>query len=69
LRGAKPGIAKFASGQVTIADPSFGTREVQTFTERMTPMDSFAHSPEVRARIECAEYFWRGVFSLFSRRA
>ena len=32
-------------------------------------MDSFAHSPEVRARIECAEYFWRGVFSLFSRRA
>jgi hypothetical protein len=40
----------------------------------MTPMDSFAYSPEVRAQIaaarkECAEYFWRGVFSLFSRRA
>jgi len=38
----------------------------------MTPMENFAHSPQVRAQIvaarqECAAYFWRGVASLFSR--
>ena len=43
-------------------------------TERIRPMESFAHTPAVRAqiaaaRIECATYFWRGVAALFGRRA
>jgi hypothetical protein len=40
----------------------------------MSPMENFAHTPQVRARIvaarqECATYFWRGVASLFKRSA
>jgi hypothetical protein len=36
-------------------------------------MESFAHTPEMRARIaaarqECASYFWRGVASVLRRR-
>jgi hypothetical protein len=36
-------------------------------------METFAHTPEMRARIaaarqECATYFWRGVAALFTRR-
>lgn len=37
-------------------------------------MESFAHTPELRARIaaarvECATYFWSGLGALFGRRA
>jgi hypothetical protein len=37
-------------------------------------MESFAHTAEMRARIEtarqdCALYFWRGVAALFGRRS
>ncbi len=37
-------------------------------------MENFAHTAQVRAQIvagrqECAAYFWRGIASLFARRA
>jgi hypothetical protein len=40
----------------------------------MSPMENFAHTPQMRVRIvaarqECATYFWRGVASLFKRSA